>query len=135
MNPLRRRSLLSLALLAACTIAGLLWRMAPLGLPWFLYKYGGSMLWAAAVYWLIASILPHAAPKRVALLAALVALAVELSRLFHTPAFDAFRLTLAGRLLLGRFFSLRNIAAYWLAIALTGLLDTLLVSRNPTARR
>jgi hypothetical protein len=40
---------------------------------------------------------------------------------------DAFRLTLAGRLLLGRFFSLKNIAVYWLAIALAALLDRWLV--------
>jgi len=51
------------------------------------------------------------------------AAAVEFSRLLHTPAFDAFRLTFAGRFLLGRFFSLKNIAAYWLVIALTASLD------------
>jgi hypothetical protein len=107
----------------AATVAGLIWRLAPLHLPWFFYKYGGSMLWAVALYWLIAAILPHFTSARIAVIAAVVAAVVEFSRLWHTPASDAFRLTLAGRLLLGRFFSLKNIAAYWLAVALTAWLD------------
>ena len=36
---------------------------------------------------------------------------------------DAFRLTLPGKILLGRYFSLKNIAAYILAIALIAILD------------
>jgi hypothetical protein len=97
--------------------------MAPLHLPPFLYKYGGSVLWAAMVYWLVAAVLPRLHPGTVAVLAALIAAAVEFSRLCHTPALDAFRLTLAGKLILGRFFSVRDIAAYWLAIAATGFID------------
>jgi len=118
-----RRILTSIALLLAATAAGLIWRMAPLHLPWFLYKYGGSMLWAVALYWLLAAILPRLTATRIALIATVAAAAVEFSRLWHTPAFDAFRITIAGKLLLGRFFSLKNIAAYWLAIALTAWLD------------
>jgi hypothetical protein len=115
--------------LIAATIASILipigigWRMAPLHLPPFLYKYGGSVLWAAMVYWLVAALLPRRRPITVAAAAATVAALVEFSRLFHPPALDAFRLTLAGKLLLGRFFSTRDIAAYWLAIAATALLD------------
>ena len=118
-----RRILNSIALLLAATVAGLIWRLTPLHLPWFLYKYGGSMLWAVALYWLLAAILPRLTATRIALIAAVAAAAVEFSRLWHTPAFDAFRITIAGKLLLGRFFSLKNIAAYWLAIALTAWLD------------
>ena len=81
------------------------------------------MLWAAAVYWLIAALHPRGSFIRIATLAALVALVVELSRLFHTPGFDAFRLTLAGKLLLGRAFSPWNVLAYWLAITICALFD------------
>jgi hypothetical protein len=117
------------------TIAGLIWRLAPLHLPFFFFKYGGSMLWAVALYWLIAAIFPRLAPRELALLAALAACAVEFSRLVHTPAFDAFRETLAGKLLLGRFFSLKNIAAYWLAIAFTAWLDDVFqISLKPDSR-
>jgi len=117
------RSLTAVGLMLAATIAGLIWRLAPLHLPFFFYKYGGSMLWAVAVYWLIAALLPRSTPSKLAFLAALAAAAVEFSRLVHTPGFDAFRETLAGKLLLGRYFSPKNIAAYWLAIAVTAWLD------------
>ena len=112
-----------LLLLLLTIVAGLLWRMAPLHLPPFWFKYGGSCLWAVAVYLLLTAIPPSRSPAVVALAAALLAAIVELSRLWHTPATDAFRLTLAGRLLLGRIFSGRNIAAYWLAIAAAWLAD------------
>ena len=133
MTPTLHRRISTLALTLTATLAGLIWRLAPLHLPWLLYKYGGSMLWAAALYWLIAAILPSHKPHELALLTALAAAAVEFSRLVHTPAFDAFRLTLAGKLLLGRFFSLKNIVAYWLAIAITAALDHATQQRNSKA--
>jgi hypothetical protein len=57
---------------------------------------------AADVYWLLAALLPRQLPRVLALLACLVALAVELSRLIESPSLEAFRLTLAGKFLLGR---------------------------------
>jgi hypothetical protein len=123
MQPTPRRTLIATTLTIAAAILGILWRLAPLHLPRFAYKYGGSALWAIALYWLIATLLPRRKPLQVALIAALLAAALELSRLYHLPALDAFRLTLLGKLLLGRFFSPKNIAAYWLAILAAALLD------------
>ena len=57
------------------------------------------------------------------LTACLIAALVEISRLHHSPIEDAFRLTLAGRLLLGRIFALSDIAAYWIAIMATAAID------------
>ena len=112
-------------LLALVTlVAGLMVRFAPLGLPWFVVKYGGSTMWAVMVYWLVALALPKLSPLKIAILAALIAASVECFRLYHAPALDSFRLTLAGRLLLGRVFSRRDIAAYWLAIAFTTIVDS-----------
>ena len=119
------RRAICLALMLTATIAGLIWRMAPLGLPWFWFKYGGSALWAVAVYWLVAAILPRSRPLVLGFLAAAVALAVEFSRLIPSPTLEAFRITLAGRLILGRIFSPRNIVAYWLAILATAVIDHL----------
>jgi Protein of unknown function (DUF2809) len=98
--------------------------MAPLHLPYFFWKYGGSALWAIAVYWLIAFLLPEAGPVLLFALACLFALAVEFSRLIPSPALETFRLTFAGRLILGSIFSPRNILAYWLAIFLVAVLDS-----------
>jgi hypothetical protein len=117
----RRRNCLTLML--AATISGLIWRLAPLHLPFFFFKYGGSCLWAIALYFFIATIAPRTTSARIALYALLASAAVEFSRLIHTPAWDAFLRTLPGRLLIGRFFSPKNIAAYWLAILLTAALD------------
>ncbi len=99
------------------TIAlGLCARFAPLGLPWFWSKYLGSMLWAAALYWLLALLLPRMRSATLAALSIVIAILVELSRLVPERHIDAFRLTLAGRLLLGRYFSIKNITAYVIAI-------------------
>ena len=116
----RRRALLR-ALLTL--VSGLALRLLPMHLPFLITKYGGSALWALLVYFLLVASLPRVEPLRVAMLAAAVAFLVELSRLHHSPAEDAFRLTLAGRLLLGRVFSVWNLLAYWTAIALAAASD------------
>jgi carbon starvation protein CstA len=103
--------------------AGLAVRFAPLGLPLFVVKYGGSMLWALMVYWIIAALLPSWRLLAVALVAGTLATAVEFFKLYHSPMLDAFRLTLPGVLLLGRFFSVWDIAAYWLAIVIGAFVD------------
>ena len=118
-----RRSLTALILLLITIPIGLAVRFLPLHLPWFLYKYLGSALWAAALYWCLATLLPKLRPQTLAALAILIATLVELSRLISIAAIDAFRLTLPGRILLGRYFSVKNIAAYIFAIILCTLLD------------
>jgi hypothetical protein len=123
MNFSRHRRALCLLVATLTIAAGLVWRLVPLGLPPFWFKYGGSALWAMAVYWVIAAARPNWRPTKVAAIACFVAAIVEFSRLLHTPAMDAFRITLAGKLLLGRFFSLWNIVAYWIAIAVAAVLD------------
>lgn len=112
----------------AIIISGLLLRrFGPgLGLPFSVVKYGGSLLWGTMVYALLASIAPGRSATRLAGLAALIALGVELFRLWHTPWLDAFRLTTAGALLLGRVFSPWNLAAYGVGIGLGWGADRLL---------
>lgn len=119
------RSIACLLLLLAAIPVGLAARFAPLHLSWFWAKYLGSALWAVALYWLVAALLPRLQPLALSCISGIAATLVEVSRLFPEPHIDAFRLTLAGRLLLGRFFSVKNIAAYLLAIACTAWADTL----------
>ena len=126
-----RRSVTSLLLLLLTIPIGLAVRFLPLHLPWFLYKYLGSTLWAVALYWFLATLLPKLRPIALATIAILIATLLELSRLLPIASIDAFRLTLPGKILLGRYFSLKNIAAYLLAIALTAALDNFLAARNP----
>jgi hypothetical protein len=58
-----------------------------------------------------------------------IATLLEFSRLVPITPVDAFRLTFAGKILLGRYFSVKNIVAYVLAIAITASFDNSLVAR------
>jgi hypothetical protein len=113
----------SLGLIFVTVVAGLAIRFAPLGLPPFIVKYGGSMLWALMIYWIVSALLPSRRPIAVALVAGAFATAVEFMKLYHSPALDAFRLTLPGILLLGRFFSVWDIVAYCFAISVGAAVD------------
>ena len=123
------RSITSLILLLITIPIGLAVRLLPLGLPWFLYKYAGSVLWAVALYWFLATLLPKLRPIAVATIAIIIATLLELSRLIPIAPIDAFRLTFAGKILLGRYFSVKNIAAYILAIALIATADHFFLAR------
>jgi hypothetical protein len=127
---MRIRSILFSLELMACTIAlGLAIRFAPLGLPRFVVKYGGSMLWALTIYWVVSTLLPRLRFVPAALLAGTLATGIEFLKLYHAPALDAFRLTLPGILLFGRIFSAWDILSYWLAIAAGAFLDARLLRR------
>lgn len=120
----RGRPLALSALLIVITIAaGLTIRLAPLGLPNALIKYGGSLLWALMIYWIVSSVCPLWQLMSGALVSSAIAFCVELFKLFHTPLLDAFRLTLPGALLLGRVFSPWDLLAYAVAIIVGVLAD------------
>ena len=57
MNPRRSHAL---GWAVSAIITGLVWRLAPLHLPPFAYKYGGSVLYAAMLYWLVVAAFPRA---------------------------------------------------------------------------
>ena len=110
-------SLLAAALMIA---AGLALRRYgyEVGLGFLVVKYGGSVIWGGMVYFLTLAVLPRARPSTTLLAASIFSIAIELFRLVHTDALDAFRLTTAGALLLGRVFSVWNIVAYLAGIGL-----------------
>ena len=84
-----------------------------------LYKYGGSTIWAAMVFWLVAGARPRWRAVQAGFCAFAIAAAVELFKLVPGSAsgLDAFRTTLAGRLLLGKYFSTWDLVVYGVAIA------------------
>jgi hypothetical protein len=119
---------LSALLIVATIAAGLTIRLAPLGMPNALVKYGGSLLWALMIYWIVSSVRPMRPLTRGAIVSSAVALCVELFKLYHAPLLDAFRLTLPGKLLLGRVFSLWDLVAYAVAIIAGVLADHMIRS-------
>ncbi len=116
----RRRT--AAAFMLAAIAAGLVVRLVALGLPSALVKYGGSALYAVMLFWLLAALAPRTRSIWLALAAACLVTAIECFKRVHSPGLDAFRLTLAGKLLLGRIFAWRDLLAYYLAIALVALL-------------
>lgn len=126
---MERRQLKRLAALFLIIISGLLLRRFgySVDLPFFIVKYGGSLLWGSMVYFLLAlaagGLGTGVRPAAIAATALVAAICVELFRLYHTPWLDAFRLAMAGALLLGRVFSLWNIVAYAIGIAVAYALD------------
>jgi hypothetical protein len=120
----------SAALFAGTVTAGLVLRMVPLGLPGFVVKYGGSMLWAVMIYWVVSAVLARWRPMMAGLVAGSIATAVEFFKRYHSPGTDAFRTTLPGVLLLSRYFSVRDIAAYWTAIVVAAVVDATMLRRD-----
>jgi hypothetical protein len=133
---LRQRSLIraGLALVVIACGLSLRWYGFPLGLPAFVVKYGGSLLWATMVFLLVGVLLPRMSRAQIAAIAVAIAVVVEFSRLVHTPWLDAFRLTTAGALLLGRIFSLWNLVAYLIGILVGIWLDSRIAKDRTSPR-
>ncbi|WP_167406729.1 DUF2809 domain-containing protein [Bradyrhizobium forestalis] len=131
-----RTSLIRAGLAAMVIVCGLSlrWYGFPLGLPAFVVKYGGSLLWATMVFLLVGVCLPRLSRTQIAAIAVVIAIVVEFSRLAHTPWLDAFRLTTAGALLLGRIFSPWDLVAYLIGIVAGIWLDSR-VTRSRIAPR
>lgn len=127
-----RTSLIRAGLALAVIVCGLSlrWYGFPLGFPAFVVKYGGSLLWATMVFLLVGVCLSGLSRTQLAGIAMVIAIVVEFSRLVHTPWLDAFRLTTAGALLLGRIFSLWNLVAYAVGIAFGVWIDRLAALRR-----
>ena len=106
-----------------------------LGLPALIVKYGGSLLWATMIFFLVAMAAPSLSRRNIALISTGIAICVELFRLVHAPWLDAFRLTLPGALLLGRIFSPWDMLAYGAGIVFGILLDRLAMPGFRTATR
>ncbi len=117
----RRVWCLSTALLTIA--AGLVWRLAPLGMPGAAVKFGGSALWAVMIYFLVAAARPSWVSVQTGISAGCISFAVEAFKLVYTPGLDAFRRTLAGKLLLGRVFGWWDLVVYGVAIAVATGVD------------
>ncbi len=82
------------------------------------------------IYWVLALAWPQSNVTRLALTSGAIATVTELSRLYHVAWLDTFRVSLPGIILLGRYFSVRNIVAYWLAIVAGAVFDAVVLRRQ-----
>ncbi len=124
----QRRAISALAA-AAVVALGLVWRSDWLPLSPFVRKYGGDALWASLVFCLVCFCRPRMKIVTAAVLALVVAVAVECSQLYHAPWIDAIRATRPGRLILGSTFNAPDIPAYALGILVGALVVRRLAPR------
>ena len=111
------------ALLLATVALGLASRRFGAALPEVLARYGGDVLWAAMVVWLVVLVRPGAATVRAVLAAFGIAVTVELSQLVRVPWLESLRGTRPGALLLGQGFLWSDLACYAIGVTIAGLLD------------
>ena len=121
---------LSALLIVGTIAAGLALRLLHFGLPFVITKYGGSILWALMIYWIVSTAQPRWPKTRGGLVSVGIAVAVELFKLYHAPQVEALRRTLAGTLLLGRVFSWADLLAYSVAIGIGFATDRCLRMSN-----
>ena len=118
-----RRAGIQLTLILLTIALGLASRWRSSSLPVFVAKYAGDTLWATAVFFGLGLIWPAAPARRLALGAAVVALAVELSQLAHPAWLDAFRNLPGVGLVIGYDFVASDLVCYAAGIALAVLVD------------
>ena len=121
----RRHRGLFLALLAAVVALGLASRVYASSLPSVVAVYGGDTLWATAVFLGLGLFWPAARTSTLALAAALLSLAVELSQLAHPAWLETLRGLPGVGLLIGYDFVWTDLACYAIGVLLGVGLDRL----------
>lgn len=132
MSVKRRDPLVWSGLLALVILLGLGSRRFAGVLPAFVVSYAGDALWATAAFLGIGLLLPRASTGRVASLALLVSLAVEVGQLYKAAWINAIRRTAIGGLLLGFDFAWSDLACYAAGVVLGVLIDRV-APRRPLA--
>jgi hypothetical protein len=99
-------------LIALASVLGIGSRRFAQSLPGFVAAYAGDTLWALAACLGIGLILPRFSTWRVAVLALLFSLLIEVSQLYHALWIDSIRRTTLGGLVLGFDFVPSDLACY-----------------------
>ena len=108
-----RPRLLFIALAAGTIVCGLLVHLrGSVILTPVLRDVIGDALYAVMMVWIAGAIAPHLSPRQRWAVALGLCVAIELSQLYHAPALDAVRATLAGHLVLGSSFDWRDLGVY-----------------------
>jgi hypothetical protein len=101
-----------MALLIMVVLLGLGSRRYAGALRPFVSAYAGDTLWATAAFLGIGLLLPVASTRRVAALALLFSVGIEVGQLYHAPWIDSIRRTTLGGLILGHDFVWSDLACY-----------------------
>jgi hypothetical protein len=132
MQPGHRHPLDNVGLLAMAIVLGLGSRRFATALPGFVASYAGDTLWALALFLFLGLVLPRMTTGRVAALALVGSVLVELSQLYHAPWIDSVRRTTLGGLVLGFGFLWSDLACYAAGVGMGVALERISVwARRP----
>ena len=124
-NRVRRHRGLYLVLLGLTILLGLGSRIFRGSIPLVLDRYAGDTLWATAVVLLLAILFPAARTVSLAVSAAALSLAVELSQLAHPAWLDGLRRVPGVALLIGYDFVWSDLACYATGVLLGVFIDAI----------
>lgn len=117
-------------LLCATILLGLATRAMPMAFPELIARYGGDVLWAAMVVWMLALVRTAAAPRSLGLVALTIAMIIEVSQLYQAPWINAVRATPFGALALGQGFLWSDILCYVLGVTVAVAVDASIVRQS-----
>lgn len=129
MRSSRRHPLIWLGLVVLVASLGISSRCFAAELPPFVAAYAGDTLWATTVFLGLGLLMPTTSTRRVATLALIVSLLVEVSQLYKARWIDSVRRTALGGLVLGFDFVASDLACYAAGVGL-GMLIARLVRRS-----
>jgi hypothetical protein len=127
----RRNRIIWSSLVALAAALGLGSRRFGAYLPGVVTAYAGDILWALAAFLGIGLLLPGASTRRVALLAMIVSLLVEIGQLYKAPWIESVRRTTLGGLALGFDFAWGDLACYATGVGLGLLIELAVLHRRP----
>ncbi len=114
-------------MIALASVLGIGSRHFARSLPGFVAAYAGDTLWALAAFLGIGLILPRFSTWRVAMLALLFSLLIEVGQLYHAPWIDSIRRTTLGGLVLGFDFVPSDLACYAVGVGVGVFVESTLM--------
>ncbi|MBA3314179.1 MAG: DUF2809 domain-containing protein [Planctomycetota bacterium] len=132
MRSSRRNPLVWLGLFGLAACLGISSRRFTADLPPFVSAYAGDTLWATAVFLGLGLLLPTASTRRVAALAMIASLVVEISQLYKARWIDAIRRTKLGGLMLGFDFVWSDLLCYAAGVGLGILIERSVRGTEPS---
>lgn len=99
-------------------------------LPSFVGEYSGDVLWALMLFLVVSFALAHRPLAQRCIISMVMALAVEVSQLYHAPWIDGIRSTTLGGLVLGFGFLWSDLVCYLVGIAAGVLTDRIMSPIN-----
>lgn len=118
-----RSTATTVILLVATVALGLASRAFASALPVIVARYAGDVLWASMIFLLLALFRPNSDTIRLAVVALVISVSVELSQLYHATWIDAIRASWIGAHLLGQGFLASDLVCYAAGVALAALVD------------